>query len=138
MEQVCYYSRNRKDKVYNKFLAIRKERSANKIIFSKNKKKKVQDKPHATTRIRTRSYLSNIAYNAVVRDFHNRKIVLDIYVLLAKNLNPFSLERKIANQNKHEMIYMLWKECIPAEFIYRIYCYLNGKNVLYPKTSDMV
>ena len=39
MEQVCYYSRNRKDKVYNKFLAIRKERSANKIIFSKNKKK---------------------------------------------------------------------------------------------------
>ena len=33
-EQVCYYNRNKKDKVYNKFLAIRKETSANKIIFS--------------------------------------------------------------------------------------------------------
>ena len=34
IEQVSYYNRNKKDKVYNKFLAIRKETSANKIIFS--------------------------------------------------------------------------------------------------------
>ena len=33
MEQVCYYNRNEKDKVYNNFFAIRKETSANEIIF---------------------------------------------------------------------------------------------------------
>ena len=38
---------------------------------------------------------------------------------------------------------MLWKECMLAEF-YRVICqeetflYLNGKNVLHPKTFDMV
>ena len=34
IEQVSYYNRNKKDKVCNKFLAIRKETSANEIIFS--------------------------------------------------------------------------------------------------------
>ena len=32
-EQVCYYNHDKKDEVYNKFLAIRKETSANEIIF---------------------------------------------------------------------------------------------------------
>ena len=41
------------------------------------------------------------------------------------------------------MIYVLRKECMPAEF-YRFTCqeenflYLNGKNVLHPRTFDMV
>ena len=31
-------------------------------------------------------------------------------MLLTKNLNPFSLDRKLADKNKHEIIYMLWRE----------------------------
>ena len=40
---------------------------------------------------------------------------------MTKNLNPFCLERKITNQNKHEAIYMLWKECMPTDF-YKFIC----------------
>ena len=103
----------------------------------------MQHKPYTTTELRTRNHLWNIVYNGVFREgFYNRNFVFDIYVLLTKNLNPFFLERKIANQNMHEMIYMLWRGCIPAKF-YRFLCqgenflYLNGKNVLHPRTSDM-
>ena len=104
----------------------------------------MQHKPYFTTRIKARNYLSNIAYSSVFReDFYNWNFVFDIYVLLTENLNPFSLERKIADQNKYEIIYVVWKECILTEF-YRFigqeenFLYLNGKNALYPKTSDMV
>ena len=59
---------------------------------------------------------------------------MDVYVLLVKNLNPFSLSRKVTVKTKHEMVYMLWRECIPSEF-YRYICkekdfiYLNGRDV---------
>ena len=62
---------------------------------------------------------------------------------MTKNLNPFSLDRKLADKNKHELIYMLWKECMPAKF-YRRVCkeknllYLNGKNVLQPKLLGII
>ena len=41
------------------------------------------------------------------------------------------------------MMYMLWKECMPVKF-YRLICkeknflYLNGKNVLQPKVSEII
>ena len=59
----------------------------------------MQDKPYTTTKIKA-------------RNFYNRNFVFDIYVLLTENLNPFSLKRKITDQNKYEVIYMVWKECI--------------------------
>ena len=64
-------------------------------------------------------------------------------MLLTKNLNPFLLDQKLPDKNKHEMIYMLWKECVPLDF-YKFICreehflYLNGKNVLYPKIVEIV
>ena len=76
-------------------------------------------------------------------DFCNKNFIFDVYLLITKNLNPFSLERKLTDQNKHQMIYMLWKECIPQKF-YKYICennnflYLNGKNVLQPKVSDII
>ena len=55
-------------------------------------------------------------------------------MLLVKNLNPFSLSRKISDKARHEMVYMLWREGIPPDF-YRYICkeknfiYLNGRGV---------
>ena len=57
---------------------------------------------------------------------------------MAKNINPFSLERIINDQAKHEMIYMLWKECMPICFQKENFSCLNSKNVLHPKVSDIV
>ena len=64
-------------------------------------------------------------------------------MLLVKNLNPFSLSRKVTVKTKHEMVYMLWRECIPSEF-YRYICkekdfiYLNGRDVGQPGALEIV
>ena len=69
-------------------------------------------KKYTTTRIKSRNLLSNIAYVGINKeDYYNKNILLDVYLLLTKNLNPFSLDRRLADKTKHEMIYMLWKEC---------------------------
>ena len=68
---------------------------------------------------------------------------MDVYVLLVKNLNAFSLSRKVTVKTKHEMVYMLWRECIPSEF-YRYICkekdfiYLNGRDVGQPGALEIV
>ena len=107
-------------------------------------KKKVTLKLYTTTRIKARNFLSNIAYKSVNdQDIFDRNFCFDAYVLVTKNLNPFSLERKITDQSKHEAIYMLRKDCMPNEY-YKFICkhenfsYLNEKNVLHPKIVDIV
>ena len=53
------------------------------------------------------------------------------------------LDRKLNDQNKNGMIYMLWKECRPNDF-YKYFSteenvlYLNGKGVLYPKVAEII
>ena len=66
-----------------------------------------------------------------------------MYLLLTKNLNLFSLDRKLTDKTKHETIYMLWRECIPIEY-YKFICkeknflYLNGKYVFQPKVLQII
>ena len=90
---------------------------------------------YSPTRVKSRNFLSNISYTRINKgDFYNESFILDIFILLVKNLNPFSLQRKVSEKLKHEMIYVLWRECIPVEF-YRYICeednfkYLNGRDV---------
>ena len=97
-----------------------------------------------TTCSKSRNFLSNILSNSVNdTDIFHRNFCFDVHVLLTKNLNPFSLERKILDQNKHEATYMIRKECLPPEF-YKFICkqenfsYLNRKNVLHPRIADIV
>ena len=98
-------------------------------------------KKYTATRIKSRNFLSNIAYVGISKeDYYNENFVFDVYLLLTKNLNPFSLDRKLAD--KHEMIYILWKECFLLKFYKRIckeqnFLYLNGKYVLQPKVVDI-
>ena len=99
---------------------------------------------YSPTRIKSRNFLSNISYTGINKsDFYNESFILDVYVLLVKNLNPFSLQQKISDKMKHEMIYMLWWECVPSEF-YRYICedqnfkYLNGQDVSQPGVLEIV
>ena len=53
------------------------------------------------------------------------------------------MDRNQSNQNKHEMIYMLWKKYIPADFYKFIwkekhFLYLNRKNALHLKIANIV
>ena len=94
------------------------------------------EKKYTTKRIKSRSFLSNIAYVDISKgNFYKIFFFFfDVYLLVTKNLNPFSLDRKLADK-KHEMIYMLWKDCMRQKFYQHIckekkFLYLNGKNVL--------
>ena len=101
-------------------------------------------KKYITSLIKSRNFLSNIAYVGISKeDYYNENFIFEVYLLLTKNLNPFSLDRKLADKTKYEMIYMLWKECIPTRFYKHIckeqnFFYLNGKNVLQPKVVEII
>ena len=87
----------------------------NNAVVKKNKLK-------LYTSIKLKFFLSNIAYKSVNNnDIFDRNFCFDTCILVAKNLNPFSLGKKSTDQNKHDSIYMLWKECMPANF-YRYIC----------------
>ena len=58
-------------------------------------------------------------------------------------MNPFTLDRKLTDTNKLEMLYVLWKKCMPLKFYEHIcmeknFLYLNRKNVLQPKVSEII
>ena len=92
------------------------DESAKSQDFFQNDKDK-KERRYTTTRIKSRDFLSNIAYVGINReDFYSENFIFDVYLLITKNLNPFSLDRKLTDKNKHEMLYMLWKECMPLKF----------------------
>ena len=99
---------------------------------------------YSPTRVKSRNFLSNISYTEITKgDFYNENFILEVHISLVKNLNPFSLQRKISDKMKHEMVFMLWRECIPPEF-YRYICqednfkYLNGRDVSQPGVLEIV
>ena len=87
-------------------------------FFQDNKpSNKRSEGKYTTTRIKSRNFLSNISYVGINKeDFYNENFNFDIYLLVNKNLNPFSLDRKLNDPNKHEMVYMIWKEYMLAAF----------------------
>ena len=99
---------------------------------------------YSPTRIKSRNFLWNISYTGISKnDFYNESFILDVPVLIVKNLNRFYLKRKVSDKKKHEMVYMLWRECIPSEF-YRYICkeknfiYLNCRDVGQPGVLEIV
>ena len=84
-------------------------------FFQSNNNNK--ERKYITTRIKSINFLSNIAYVRINRkDFYKKKYIFDVNLLITKNLDPFSLDRKLSDKNKHEMLYMLWKECMSVKF----------------------
>ena len=88
--------------------------------------------------------MTNISYNGVKdEDFFDKSFVFDICVLTTKNINPFSLERKIFDVKDREMVNMFWEDCNESCF-YKHICklenvlYLNGKNIIYPQVAEIV
>ena len=58
-------------------------------------------------------------------------------------MNPFSLSRKVTDKTKHEMVFILWRECIPSDFYGYIceekdFIYLNGRDVGQPGVFEIV
>ena len=111
-------------------------------VMAKNLKRRV--KPYTSSRIKTRNFLSNISYVGVKsEDFVDNNFTFDMITLQSKNINSFSLERKIVDLKKRKIIYMLWDQCIKRIFYKHIcendnFIYLNSKTVLYSKPVQIV
>ena len=128
------------DKIKETTVSNMEESAKSQDFFQDNNTIEVK---YTTTRIKSRFFLANIPYVGINKeDYCNKNFVFDVSLLLTKNLNPFSLDRKL-NKTKHKLIYMLWRECMLLEF-YKFICeeknfvYLNGKNVLQPKLQQIV
>ena len=111
-------------------------------VMAKNLKRRV--KPYTSSRIKTRNFLSNISYIGVKsEDFVDNNFTFDMITLQSKNINSFSLERKIVDLKKRKIIYMLWDQSIKRIFYKHIcendnFIYLNSKTVLYSKPVQIV
>lgn len=118
------------------------DKSAKSPHFFQNNKP--WERKYTTATIKSRTFLSNIAYVCISKEgFYYESFTFDVYLLVTRNLNTFSLDRTLGDKNKHEMIYMLWKECAPQRFYQHIYkeknfLFLNRKNVLQPKLSEII
>ena len=125
----------------NKKVEVIDESAKSRYSFQSNEP---TERKYTTTRIKSRNFLSNVAYVGINKeDFYNENFIFNVYLLVNENLNPFSLDRKLGDKNKHEMIYMLLKECMPQKFYQDIYkeknfLYLNGKTVLQPKVLKII
>ena len=110
-------------------------------FFQNNNAIKKRSQAYTISRTKSKKILSNILYIGINReDFYNENFIFDNYTLLVKNLNPFSLDRKLNDHNKHEMIYILSKECMPAEF-YKFVCLKKNflyLNVPYPRVAEII
>ena len=76
-------------------------------------------------------------------DLFDRSFAFEVFVLTTKNINPFSLERKIFDFKEREMINMFWEDCNEPSFYKHIcqpenFLYLNGKNVIYPQVAEII
>ena len=72
-------------------------------VMAKHLKKMV--KRYTSSRTKTKNFLSNISYTGVKNDdFVDNNFTFDVITLLTKNVNPFSLVRKIADIKNREVI----------------------------------
>ena len=146
------YSSNEEDIETDKNLATEElekkkdfsQQTENKVVNWRRVKYTATRIKYSPTRIKSRNFLSNISYTGINKsDFYNESFILDVYVLLVKNLNPFSLQQKVSDKMKHEMVYMLWREYVPSE-LSRYICedenfkYLNGRDVSQPGVLEIV
>ena len=92
-------------------LQVMDESAKRQDFFQDNNTLATIGKRYTTTRIKFRNFLSSVAYVGIKKeDYYNEHFIFDFYMLTTKILNPFSLDRKLADKNKHEMIYLFWKE----------------------------
>ena len=87
--------------------------SAKSPNFFKDKKLFVEktEQKYTTMRIKLQNFLSNISYVGTNKeDFYKENFIFDISLLIMKNLNPFLLNQKLTDQNKHQMIYICYRK----------------------------
>ena len=65
-------------------------------FFHDNNNSNKLEQKYTVTRIKSRNFVSNIPYIGINKtEFYNEIFILNVYLLLTKNVNPFSLDRKL-------------------------------------------
>ena len=72
---------------------------------------------YSPTKVKARNLLTNVSYTRVKEiDYDNKSFVIDCYMFLLLNLNPFYLERKFESVLDREYVKTLWNMQLPNEF----------------------
>ena len=80
----------------------------NRDYFQDNKSSvEKHERKYTATRIKSMHFLLNIYVGINKEDFYNKSFIFYVYLLITKIVNPFLLDIKLNDQNKHQMIYML-------------------------------
>ena len=75
-------------------LEVMDESAESADFFHDNINSNKPDRKYTTTRIKSRNFLSNISYVGINKeDFYNKNFIFHVYLLVTKNLNPFSLDK---------------------------------------------
>ena len=65
---------------------------------------------YLATKVKARNFLNNISYRRVKKqDFVNFSFIVDIFIYLIKDFNPFFLHGKFNKDSDWEMVKMLWE-----------------------------
>ena len=84
-------------------------------------------KRYSTSKIKSRNFLTNIAYRRCkTSDFNNGSFFIDVYSFLLQNLYPLMIDRKFDSENHRQCVKMLWQKCLLQQYIFRyIFLYDN-------------
>ena len=75
-------------------LEVMDESAESPDFFHDNINSNKPDRKYTTTRIKSRNFLSNISYVGINKeDFYTKNFIFHVYLLVTKNLNPFSLDK---------------------------------------------
>ena len=67
-----------------------------------NKPSEKAERKYTITRIKSRNFLSNISYVGINKeDFYNENFIFDVFFIGNEKPKPFSLDRKLNDQNNH-------------------------------------
>ena len=65
-------------------------------FFHDNNDSNKLERKYTATRIKSRNFVSNISYIGINKtEFYNEIFIFNVYLLFTKNVNPFSLDRKL-------------------------------------------
>ena len=96
------------------------------------------------TKVKTRNLLTNVSYRRFKQsDFHNSSFIVDILSFLVQNFNRINLDIKLDLEKEHDMVKLLWDECIPhgfVTFLYKKKSYeeISQPNLTYQKANNIV
>ena len=115
-----------------------------KDVPKKRKRQRASKTPYSSTKMKARNYLTNISYRRISdKDFTNANFVIDMLSYILLYVKPFFLTATYDDNEKRNMVKMLWEKCLPARFYEHIkktdnFTILNSGKLTFNQSKNIV